>query len=102
LRCSSVARNSFGYQASGTEMVRPSTKATERRSAETATSATRSSAFNAKWSLHPLPDCTELQSAQHRVRLGIERLRPLAPTGRKPMVAGAMSRDAAGNEGSVG
>src|SRR5258707_13021877 len=30
------------------------------------------------------------------------KLRPLAPTGRKPMAAGAMSRRLAGNEGSAG
>jgi hypothetical protein len=48
LRCKGVARRSRGYHASGTEIILPSSKSTDRRSSVKTTFLTRSSALSAK------------------------------------------------------
>src|SRR5947208_6493453 len=67
-RCFAVALRSRGYQTNGTDIVRPSIRETIKLSSVNSTSATRSSAANAKV---PMPrseeHTSELQSPDHLV-----------------------------------
>src|ERR1700731_4177103 len=99
LRCSSVACSSFGYQARGTEMIRPSFRATESESAENVTFATRSSALNPKiplpFLLKLMPMLFSLWGLYRIAVLGAAALHywlnsdPCCLAGRKPTAAGA-------------